>query len=236
MSTSRNAILSRLRDAKPEAKAMETITYQPWVSNDAQLTRQRFIDGLSASHAEIISTDRDVLNNVIKNIVVSKQFSRIALGTAGEFHSDIVKATQSLETQAIGTPAIETQPLETQPLETMTFDCDISDLKSALFNDVDAGITHCRAGIADTGTLVLWPDISEPRTLSLVPPCHIALIKRSTIVSNFAELMVTQAWQNNMPTNIVLVSGPSKTADIQQTLAYGAHGPSQLVVILIEDM
>lgn len=226
MSTSRNAILSRLRDAKPEAKAMETITYQPWVSNDAQLTRQRFIDGLSASHAEIISTDRDVLNNVIKNIVVSKQFSRIALGTAGEFHSDIVKATQSLETQAI----------ETQPLETMTFDCDISDLKSALFNDVDAGITHCRAGIADTGTLVLWPDILEPRTLSLVPPCHIALIKRSTIVSNFAELMVTQAWQNNMPTNIVLVSGPSKTADIQQTLAYGAHGPSQLVVILIEDM
>ncbi|PSU45028.1 lactate utilization protein C [Photobacterium frigidiphilum] len=226
MSTSRNAILSRLRDAKPEAKAMETITYQPWVSNDAQLTRQRFIDGLSASHAEIISTDRDALNNVIKNIVVSKQFSRIALGTAGEFHSDIVQAIQSLATGSLETPAIET----------MTFDCDISDLKSALFNDVDAGITHCRAGIADTGTLMLWPDISEPRTLSLVPPCHIALIKRSTIVSNFAELMVTQAWQNNMPTNIVLVSGPSKTADIQQTLAYGAHGPSQLVVILIEDM
>ncbi|EAS43713.1 lactate utilization protein C [Photobacterium profundum] len=231
MSTARNAILSRLRDAEPEAKAMEAITYQPWVSNDAQLTRQRFIDGLSASHAEIISTERDALNNVIKNIVVSKQFSRIALGTAGEFHSDIVQATQSL---AKG--SLDTKSLETPAIETMPFDCDISDLKSALFNDVDAGITHCRAGIADTGTLVLWPDISEPRTLSLVPPCHIALIKRSTIVSNFAELMVTQAWQNNMPTNIVLVSGPSKTADIQQTLAYGAHGPSQLVVILIEDM
>lgn len=217
MSTSRNAILSRLRDAKPEAKAMETITYQPWVSNDSQLTRQRFIDGLSASHAEIISTDRDALNDAIENIIISKQFSRIALGTAGEFHSGIVQATQS--------PAIET----------VLFDCNISDWKSELFNDIDAGITHCRAGIADTGTLVLWPDSSEPRTLSLVPPCHIALIKRSTIVSNFAELMVTQAWQNNMPTNIVLVSGPSKTADIQQTLAYGAHGPSQLVVILIED-
>lgn len=226
MSVSRNAILSRLRDANPEAKVMETITYQPWVSNDAQLTRQRFIDGLSASHAEVISTNRDALNDVIENIVVSKQFTRIALGTAGEFHSDIVKATQSLVTGS----------LEAKSVETMTFDCDISDLKSELFNDIDAGITHCRAGIADTGTLVLWPDISEPRTLSLVPPCHIALIKRSTIVSNFAELMVTQAWQSNMPTNIVLVSGPSKTADIQQTLAYGAHGPSQLVVILIEDM
>lgn len=236
MSTSRNAILSRLRDANPEAKAMEAITYQPWVSNDAQLTRQRFIDGLSASHAEVISTNRDALNDVIENIVVSKQFSRIALGTAGEFHSDIVKATQSLVTDSLESKSLETPAIETMAVETMPFDCDISDLKSALFNDVDAGITHCRAGIADTGTLVLWPDSSEPRTLSLVPPCHIALIKRSTIVSNFAELMVTQAWQNNMPTNIVLVSGPSKTADIQQTLAYGAHGPSQLVVILIEDM
>ena len=216
MSSARNAILSRLRDAEPEANAMETITYQPWVSKDDQLLKQRFIDGLSASHAEVISTACEDLSKLIEKVAVSKQFKQFALGTAGEFHHNIVQATQSLKTKF--------------------FDNDIKDWKSALFNDVDAGITHCRAGIADTGTLVLWPDIAEPRTLSLIPPCHIALIKRSTIVSNFAQLMETQAWQNNMPTNIVLVSGPSKTADIQQTLAYGAHGPSQLVVILIEDM
>jgi len=216
MSSTRNAILSRLRDAEPEANAMETITYQPWVSTDQQLLKQRFIDGLSASHAEVISTDHKELSNTIEKVAASKQLKQIALGTDGEFHQHIVQATRSLKTDL--------------------FDSDIKDWKSALFNDIDAGITHCRAGIADTGTLVLWPDVSEPRTLSLVPPCHIALIKRSTIVSNFAELMVTQAWQNKMPTNIVLVSGPSKTADIQQTLAYGAHGPSQLVVILIEDL
>jgi len=216
MSSTRNAILSRLRDAEPEANAMETITYQPWVSTNQQLKKQRFIDGLSASHAEVISTVYKELSNTIEKVAASKQLKQIALGTDGEFHQHIVQATRSLKTDL--------------------FDSDIKDWKSALFNDIDAGITHCRAGIADTGTLVLWPDVSEPRTLSLVPPCHIALIKRSTIVSNFAELMVTQAWQNKMPTNIVLVSGPSKTADIQQTLAYGAHGPSQLVVILIEDL
>ena len=148
--------------------------------------------------------------------MVSKQFKRIAIGTSGEFHTEIEQATQLVDT--------------------VLYDSDINDWKSDLFNNVDAGITHCSAGIADTGTLVLWPDISEPRTLSLIPPCHIALIKRSTIVNNFAELMVKQTWQNKMPTNVVLISGPSKTADIQQTLAYGAHGPSQLVVILIEDM
>ncbi|ABM03236.1 hypothetical protein DUF162 [Psychromonas ingrahamii 37] len=216
MSSARNAILSRLRDAKPEAKAMETIIYQPWVSEDEKVITERFIAGLSASHAEVISTSHKALSKLIEEVAVGKQLEHIALGTSGEFHEHIIQATKSLKT--------------------VFFDNDIKDWKSSLFNNVDAGITHCRAGIADTGTLVLWPDVSEPRTLSLVPPCHIALIKRSTIVSNFAELMEMQAWQNNMPTNIVLVSGPSKTADIQQTLAYGAHGPSQLVVILIEDM
>ncbi|PKH03216.1 lactate utilization protein C [Psychromonas sp. MB-3u-54] len=216
MSSVRNAILSRLRDAKPEAKTMEDITYQPWVSTDEKLITARFIKGLSASHAEVISTGHQDLSKLIEKVAVDKELQRIVLGTSGEFHEQIVQASKSLKTDF--------------------FDCDIKDWKSTLFNDVDAGITHCLAGIADTGTLVLWPDIAEPRTLSLVPPCHIALVKRSTIVSNFAELMEMQAWQNNMPTNIVLISGPSKTADIQQTLAYGAHGPSQLVVILIEDL
>ena len=216
MSNSRNAILSRLRDAKPEAKAMESISYQPWVSMSNELIKQRFVDGLTASHAEIISTKAEQINEVIECIIANKKLKRIAIGTTGEFQTKIEDATQSIETLA--------------------FDCDFNDIKTELFNDIDAGITHCRAGIADTGTLVLWPDIAEPRSLSLVPPCHIALIQRSTIESNFAELLVTQAWKSNMPTNVVLVSGPSKTADIQQTLAYGAHGPSQLVVILIEDM
>jgi L-lactate dehydrogenase complex protein LldG len=47
--------------------------------------------------------------------------------------------------------------------------------------------------------------------------------------------MQVEGWQQGLPTNALLVSGPSKTADIQQTLAYGAHGPKELVVLLIEE-
>jgi L-lactate dehydrogenase complex protein LldG len=215
MSQSRYAILSRLRAANPEAKEMESISYQPWVSVSHELTKQRFVDGLTASHAEIISTKAEQINEVIESVIANKKLKRIAIGTAGEFQEKIELATQTTETRM--------------------FDCDFNEIKTELFNEIDAGITHCRAGIADTGTLVLWPDTAEPRSLSLVPPCHIALIQQSTIVSNFAELLIAQDWKSKMPTNVVLVSGPSKTADIQQTLAYGAHGPSQLVVILIED-
>lgn len=77
------------------------------------------------------------------------------------------------------------------------------------------------------------PAVDEPRSLSLVPPCHIVLVHENTLYNDLASIMAEQGWQNTMPTNLVLVSGPSKTADIQQTLAYGAHGPRQLFVILI---
>ena len=105
----------------------------------------------------------------------------------------------------------------------------------ALFNTVDAGLTLTQGGIAETGTLVLKSGGESPRLLSLVPPVHIAILYASTVVDTLMALMVKENWVAGLPTNVILISSPSKTADIQQTLAYGAHGPKQLVVVLVED-
>ena len=69
--------------------------------------------------------------------------------------------------------------------------------------------------------------------MSLLPPIHIALVEEDSIRDNLAELMAAQGWAMRMPTNIVVVSGPSKTADIEQTLAFGVHGPKELIVLVI---
>jgi len=61
---------------------------------------------------------------------------------------------------------------------------------------------------------------------------HIALVFEEDITASFQTLVEQRRWESGMPTNLLLVSGPSKTADIQQTLAYGAHGPKELVVLL----
>jgi L-lactate dehydrogenase complex protein LldG len=226
--SAKSAILSKLRGAKTTAIEKETLDYPVWQSHDPELLKQRFIAGLSASHAEVICVRSSQIANAVEQVLTSKACKSVIVGGAcndttdvseyegGEFLTEILKGASHLDM--------------------VQFDCEFEVLKSSLFNEIDAGITHCLGGIADTGTLVLWPDKAEPRSLSLIPPCHIALIKRSTIVSNFAGMMIEQSWQEKIPTNIVLVSGPSKTADIQQTLAYGAHGPSQLVVILIDDV
>ncbi|WP_290877662.1 lactate utilization protein [Aquabacterium sp.] len=113
------------------------------------------------------------------------------------------------------------------------FDAPIESFKAELFNDIDAGFTRVRSAIAETGSLILWPDAHEPRTLSLVPPIHIALLDPHFLHATLYEAMQAEGWAAGLPTNALLVSGPSKTSDIQQTLAYGAHGPRQLVLILV---
>jgi len=108
----------------------------------------------------------------------------------------------------------------------------IEDCRDDLFGATTAGLTSCRAGIAETGSLVLWPTPAEPRLLSLVPPIHCVLLDAKHIVSTLHELMAAEVWSQAMPTNALLISGPSKSADIEQTLAYGVHGPAELIVLV----
>lgn len=104
--------------------------------------------------------------------------------------------------------------------------------RDVLFDDVDAALTLAKSAIAETGALVLWPTPAEPRLMSLVPSVHFVLLDVATIHSDFFSAITAEGWTQGLPTNALLISGPSKTADIQQTLAYGAHGPRELVLLL----
>lgn len=114
------------------------------------------------------------------------------------------------------------------------YDHAIDDWKDVLFHDIDFSITGSLAGLAESGSLVLWPSPDEPRLMSLVPPLHIALLDAGRMFENFAALLAAENWSARMPTNALLVSGPSKTADIEQTLAYGIHGPKALIVLILD--
>jgi L-lactate dehydrogenase complex protein LldG len=116
--------------------------------------------------------------------------------------------------------------------ELITYEGDIEAFKENLFQ-VDAAITSTVGGIAETGAIILWPDKKEPRLMSLVPPIHIAVLEADRIYNTFGEVMQAQKWPEKMPTNAVLISGPSKTADIELTLAFGVHGPKELIVLIL---
>ena len=118
-------------------------------------------------------------------------------------------------------------------VEPVAFDRPLEDWKEELFGTIDAGFTVARSGIAATGTLVLAPDTTSPRTVSLVPPLHIALVYANTLHADLHQALHAERWQDGMPTNLVLATGPSRTSDIQQTLAFGAHGPRWTWVVIV---
>lgn len=114
------------------------------------------------------------------------------------------------------------------------FEQSIEDWKHEFFLEVDAGFSGSRCGIARTGTIMLFSGPEEPRSLSLVPPVHVCLFDTSKMYNEFHHAVAGEKLvENGMPTNVILISGPSKTADIQLTLAYGAHGPRDLVVLAL---
>jgi L-lactate dehydrogenase complex protein LldG len=115
-----------------------------------------------------------------------------------------------------------------------TYEGDIEDFKEKLFQ-IDAAITSTVGGIAETGVIILWPDKKEPRLMSLVPTIHIAVLEADKIYNTFSEAIETENWPDKMPTNVLLISGPSKTADIELTLAFGVHGPKELILLIIND-
>ena len=104
--------------------------------------------------------------------------------------------------------------------------------QNQLIDNVDASLTLAKGAIAEVGSLILWPNSSEPRLMSLVPSVHFVLLETINIHSDFYSAMSSEKWVDSLPTNALLICGPAKTADIQQTLAYGAHGPRELVVLL----
>jgi len=118
--------------------------------------------------------------------------------------------------------------------ELVPYDVEIEKIKERVFN-VEAGITSTLGGIADTGALILWSSKKEPRLMSLVPPIHIAILRADKIYNSLLEVMQKENWSANMPTNAFLISGPSKTADIELVLAFGVHGPKELILLVIDD-
>ena len=106
------------------------------------------------------------------------------------------------------------------------------DLK-AVCAAADVGISGADAALAETGSVVISSGPGRSRLATLLPPVHVALVSTTLLTSDLFTW--TAARQGDLPANVVLVSGPSKTADIEQVLAIGVHGPKRFIVVLYDD-
>ena len=95
------------------------------------------------------------------------------------------------------------------------------------------GITSADYALADTGTLVLISSPREARMISLLPPVHVAVVSRDRILTGLDELFTLAPQPAEVTSSMVLITGPSRTADIEQFLVRGVHGPGEMHVVVV---
>jgi L-lactate dehydrogenase complex protein LldG len=97
----------------------------------------------------------------------------------------------------------------------------------------EIGVSSPHYALADTGTLVFLTESGEARLISLLPPRHIAVIERDKILSSLDELLSFVPLPGLNSSAMVLITGPSRTADIEMRLVRGVHGPGEITVLIV---
>ena len=186
-----------------------------WPTEEKVLRLKRMMEEV---HTEVHLCGKNKWIKTLSSVLEQKNIRKILYGAKTGLAQEFVKLKQNY-------PDMITEFID--------YKDPIEESKDLLF-EIDAAITTTRGGIAETGSLILWPTPDEPRLMSLVPPIHISVLYATDIYSTFQEAIISENWSSDMPTNALLISGPSKTADIEQTLVYGIHGCKELVVLLIQ--
>ena len=112
---------------------------------------------------------------------------------------------------------------------------DADEARSA-YMAAEVGITSCDIAIAETGSLVVCSKPGQERIASLVTPVHIAIVTRAQIVPDLFDAFVQldRLGFDDIPSNISIITGPSKTGDIELTLTTGVHGPGKWHVVIMD--
>lgn len=108
------------------------------------------------------------------------------------------------------------------------------DTQRQLCASCDFGITSADYALANTGSLVMLASPAEQRLVSLLPPVHIAVLPVSRLLSSLDELLVVLPNPAEQTSSMVLITGPSRSADIELILVRGVHGPGEIHVVLVE--
>jgi L-lactate dehydrogenase complex protein LldG len=106
------------------------------------------------------------------------------------------------------------------------------------FLDQKAGITRCEYLIARFGSVMVSSALNAGRRMFIYPETHIIIAKASQVVTEIKDALtgIKNKYKNQLPSQITVITGPSRTADIEKTLVMGAHGPKELYVFLIDDI
>lgn len=217
MTSPRDAFLKRVRDAVIEGNRAGGVPplpdrgrtgYQGAGPNPIARLRQE----LTAAGGQFLAVrDAREALALIERIVAEKNARKVLVGDGAILESLDLEKTLS------GVEVLRVRSL------------DSANEREAFFR-ADIGISGVDHVIAETGTIVLQTRRDQPRSLSLLVPVHIAIARREQILPDLFDLFGDQP----LPSCLSLITGPSKTGDIELRLVTGVHGPGEVHLILVE--
>lgn len=221
--TNREEILSRVREAlrtptvhRPPAVEAPAAGYSDWLPPGGDSHEERV--ALFGEVSEKLKTrfarvkDAAAARELVAAIAAEENWRRVA--THGE----------GLARQAAGATGAEVLPVDAG--------YDAKELETC-----DAGVTQCDALVAQTGSVLVTSRSAGGRALSVLPPHHVALATAEQLISDLpaAFELLRSRYAGDWPSFVSLITGPSRTGDIERILVLGAHGPKKLTVVLIEE-
>jgi L-lactate utilization protein LutC len=180
----------------------------------------RFRDELTAAggQAHIVPDRQAAVANVL-SLVQAHHARRVLVGRGAFLDTlNLVEALRGAGAEPVGVGSL---PAETR--------------REAFFG-AGVGISGVDYLVAETGSIALLSRPDQPRSLSLLPPVHIAVAERAQILPDLFDLFEARLWaeRRGLPSALSLITGPSKTGDIELRLVTGVHGPGEVHVVLVD--
>ena len=231
--TSREAFLTTVRrslgragttappsNGAPYAETDSSISPQPPNIDREQLI-SRFAEEVKKVHGVVTRVSgQDELSALLGALVEEKGIRKIVRWDT--------PALSSLD------PALTSAGAKVIPINLNEDEASRSELRNALI-DADMGLTEVDYAVADIGSLVLRASGPQSRLASVLPPIHVAVVASDRIVASLAHLLPLLNSSEQLPSAVALVTGPSRTADIETIRTVGIHGPVELHVVILDE-
>lgn len=204
--SSKEAILAKIRANKASKKEeIEALNITDFVINDGD-PYENFKANLINNKSVVYETDVSGLQSKVEEIIKNIGSKRVMFGT---------------------NLALDTSKFEAQKL---VYDKSVNEIYNELF-EADTSIIEAKLGISNLGVLCFVSAKEQPRLLSLLPTHCIVLMKKDALVESLDKAFEAVT-KDGLPTNIIFIIGPSRTADIELQAVLGVHGPQNLHVVL----
>ncbi|MFD2261730.1 lactate utilization protein C [Lacibacterium aquatile] len=181
-----------------------------------------------------IDRDHDGLVQLFEEMALALSATVGHVASTGDVPAAVADylTSQNLPATVKAAPGLKSIPWETRPTLEISYGPAV---------DSDAvSVTPCVAAVAETGTLVLHSGPDTPSTLNFLPDTHIVVVRRSQVTGSYENALDAirdrggQGREGLLPRTINMISGPSRTGDIEQTIQLGAHGPRRLHILLLD--